>query len=65
MSGTWYPSLHDQLATERLASDGQLDDDLDHEHRLLELAADGDVDALVALRNQLTPIDYDELGWAD
>ena len=37
----------------------------DWETMLHELALDGNVDALAALREELAPIDYDELGWAD
>jgi hypothetical protein len=28
-------------------------------------ASQGDVEALVALPEHLTPVDYDELGWGD
>lgn len=68
MSGTWYANLHDQLEAERRVSDPRVitaEDELDWESTLLELAADGDVAAIDALRDQLLPIDYDELGWGD
>ena len=68
MSGTWYANLQDQLEAERRVSDPRIitaEDELDWESTLLELAADGDVAALDALRDQLLPIDYDELGWGD
>jgi len=67
MTGAWYPSLREQLDAERRlverSADSLYDDDL--ETQLLELAADGNVDALEALRDHIGPIDYDELGWGD
>jgi hypothetical protein len=67
MSGLWYPSLRDQLDAERriLERSADLLYDEELEAELLELAADGNIDALMALREQQEPIDYEELGWAD
>ncbi len=67
MSGSWYPSLREQLDAERRLLDMLADAlyDADIEAELLELAADGNVEALMALREAQPPVDYDELGWAD
>lgn len=67
MNGAWYPSLREQLDAERqlLARSAEHHYDDDIELQLLELAADGNVDALMALREHVSPVDYDELGWGD
>lgn len=67
MNGAWYPSLREQLDAERqlLERTAETFYDDDVEAQLLELAADGNVDALTALREHVAPLDYDELGWGD
>ncbi len=68
MNGTWYPSPSSQLEAERhgmARSHARDEDELDWTSALLERAADGDIDALMALREELGPIDYAELGWGD
>ena len=66
MYGTWYPSLEEQRAAERhLRREPFPDEEPDWRDELLELAAEGDVDALLALRRELPVPDYDELGWGD
>lgn len=66
MSGTWYPSLRKQLEAERELVDRRAyyEGDLDWESAALELASDGNVEALEALREYLEPVGYDELVWA-
>lgn len=65
MSGTWYPSM-DQPAVEAWRADPRaFDDEQDRETLLLSLATEGDVEALLALRHELDPVAYDELGWGD
>lgn len=65
-SGTWYPSSHEALRAERRPIRRAADDeDVDWETALLELAVDGDVDALHRLREEMSPVDYEELGWGD
>ena len=59
VSGSWYPSLHDQLdAEQQLIEQCACDDgEFDFEGALYDLAADGNVEALEALRAQLFPVD--------
>lgn len=69
MSESWYPSPKGaveatrHLTEERLGHD--TNDDLDWESALIELANEGNVEALETLRRELLPVDYDELGWGD
>lgn len=67
MSGTWYPNLREELEAERrtLGDETVYVDEVDWESALHQLALDGNVDALEALREELVPLDYEELGWAD
>ena len=66
MAGTWYPSTGLETEPEVMGTlDRDLAADVDWETAIHELAAEGNVEALEALREQLIPLDYDELGWGD
>lgn len=74
MSGTWYPSLREQVEAERrvVAPDGDdvfvdeiYDDnpypgDLDWETAIIDLATAGDHVALDVVREQFAPFDHTE-----
>jgi len=67
MSGTWYPRLQDQIDAERqLGSGPGLDPDEEHAwaELLWDLAADGNVDGLTALRDELELADVQDLAWS-
>ncbi len=66
MSGTWYPSLREQIEAERQLGSGPEicpDEELDWSSLLWDLAADGNAEALTALREQLDLADYQDLAW--
>lgn len=66
MSKSWFPSPEGAAEAKRHLSDQRdRDDELDWESALLELAHEGNIEALEALRRELMPVDYDELGWGD
>jgi hypothetical protein len=60
MSEIWY-----EAARAHFGHESEMDEEVDIEMELHELAARGDVEALERLRRELSPIDYAELGWGD